>query len=567
MLEFTIYRVPERGRPSQPLYQGECIIKFNFYGGILEIKSDFLVIGSGVAGLSFALKAAKFGTVSIVTKREKRESASFYAQGGIASVLSAEDSFEAHIKDTIAAGAGLCHPEIVELVVKDGPNRIMELMELGARFTKRVVNNIEELDLGKEGGHSKRRIVHAEDITGKEIEEALLKAVAADKNITVYENYIAVDLITHSKFIEKLDEDICWGAYVLDKKTGDVHTFLAKATIIATGGAGKVYLFTSNPDIATGDGIAIAYRAGSTIANMEFIQFHPTCLYHSKAKSFLISEAVRGEGGILRLKDGTPFMERYHPMKDLAPRDIVARAIDFELKKSGSDCVYLDITHKEHSFIKTRFPNIYEECLSFGFDMTKEPIPVVPAAHYMCGGILANDYGETSIKRLFTIGETACTGLHGANRLASNSLLEALVFANRAHLKAKEFLNKSGVTIPQIPTWETGGAVDSDEAVIISQNWDEVRRFMWNYVGIVRSNKRLDRARRRIENLKAEINEYYWNFSITSDLLELRNIATVAELIIKCAMLRKESRGLHYNIDYPETDDKNWKIDTVLRQD
>lgn len=531
--------------------------------GHMEIKSDFLVIGSGVAGLSFALKAARLGTVSVVTKREKRESATFYAQGGIASVLSAEDSFDAHIKDTMGAGAGLCHQDIVELVVKDGPGRIQELMELGARFTKRIINNIEELDLGKEGGHSKRRIVHAQDMTGREIEDALLKAVAAEKNIVVYENHIAVDLITHSKFVGKIDTDVCLGAYVFDKKTGEVHTFLTKGTILSTGGAGKVYLFTTNPDIATGDGIAMAYRAGAKIANMEFIQFHPTCLYHSKAKSFLISEAVRGEGGILRLKDGTPFMANYHPMKDLAPRDNVARAIDFELKKRGDDCVYLDITHKDPAFIKSRFPNIYEKCLSFGFDMTKEPLPVVPAAHYICGGVVTNDCGETSIKGLFTIGEAACTGLHGANRLASNSLLESLVFANRAYIKAKELID-SDASISEIPAWQKGSAVDSDEAVIILQNWDEIRRAMWNYVGIVRSNKRLERAYRRIENLKSEINEYYWKFTVTSDILELRNIAAVAELIIKCAMMRKESRGLHYNIDYPETDDKNWKRDTII---
>ncbi|MBI5286829.1 MAG: L-aspartate oxidase [Deltaproteobacteria bacterium] len=540
----------------------------------MEVKTDFLVIGSGIAGLSFALKAASLGTVAVVTKRQRRESATYYAQGGIASVLSKEDTFEAHIKDTLVAGVGLCHPEIVEMVVKDGPNRIHELMQIGAKFTMRPGGN--EPDLGKEAGHSRRRIVHAQDFTGREVEEALLKAVEVERNITVYENHIAIDLITHSKFVERKEPDICWGAYVLDKKTGEVHTILAKATVLATGGAGKVYLYTSNPDVATGDGVAMAFRCGATVANMEFIQFHPTCLYHPKAKSFLISEAIRGEGGILRLKDGTPLMERYHPMKDLAPRDIAARAIDLELKKRGDDCVYLDITHKDPAFVKDRFPNIYERCLRFGFDMTKEPLPVVPAAHYICGGVVTDGYGETTIKRLFAIGEVASTGLHGANRLASNSLLEALVFAHRTYLKEsfrpacatadrKEGRTLLSQGLPSVPAWEVGGAIDSNDAVVISQNWDEIRHFMWNYVGIVRSNKRLERARRRIELLKTEINEYYWDFTITTDLLELRNIATVAELIIRCAMTRKESRGLHYNIDYPERDDRNWKKDTIIQ--
>jgi L-aspartate oxidase len=531
----------------------------------LEIRSDFLVIGSGIAGLFFALKAARSGTVSIVTKRELMESATYYAQGGIASVLGKEDTFESHIKDTIDAGAGLCNVEVVEMVVKDGPERIRELMELGVKFTSRVNSGQVELDLGIEGGHSKRRIVHAGDLTGKEVEEALIKAATAEQNIKIYENHMAVDLITHSKFIEEGEEDMVWGAYVLDKGSGEIHTFLAKTTVLATGGAGKVYIYTSNPDIATGDGIAIAHRAGSEIANMEFMQFHPTCLYHPRAKSFLISEAIRGEGGVLRLKDGSPFMERYHPWGELAPRDIVARAIDFELKKSGEECVYLDISHRPPEFIKSRFPNIYKRCIDFGFDMTAEPIPVVPAAHYICGGIRTDRDGKTNLKRLYAIGETTCTGLHGANRLASNSLLESLVFANRAALDASEAVKGEGDVIPQIPLWETRGAVISDEAVVISQNWDEIRRFMWSYVSMVRSNKRLERAERRIKLLQEEINQYYWDFTITGDLLELRNIATVGDLIIRSASMRHESRGLHYNIDYPETDDKNFKRDTIVK--
>jgi L-aspartate oxidase len=532
----------------------------------LEIRSDFLVIGSGIAGLFFALKAARSGTVSIVTKRELMESATYYAQGGIASVIGKEDTFESHINDTIDAGAGLCYEEVVEMVVKDGPERIRELIELGVKFTSRVSSGQVELDLGIEGGHSKRRIVHAGDLTGREVEEALINAIRAEENIKVYENYMAVDLITHSKFIKESEEDIVWGAYMLDKGSGEIHTFLAKTTVLATGGAGKVYLYTSNPDIATGDGIAMAYRAGSEIANMEFMQFHPTCLYHPKAKSFLISEAIRGEGGVLRLKDGSLFMKRYHPRGELAPRDIVARAIDFELKKSGEECVYLDISHRSPESIKSRFPNIYKRCIDLGFDMTAGPIPVVPAAHYICGGIRTDRDGKTNIKRLYAVGETTCTGLHGANRLASNSLLESLVFANRAALDASEVERGEGDVQPEIPSWETRGAVISDEAVVISQNWDEIRRFMWNYVSMVRSNKRLERAKRRIKLLQEEINQYYWDFTITSDLLELRNIATVGDLIIRSAAMRHESRGLHYNIDYPETDDKNFKKDTVLKK-
>ncbi|MBI5886443.1 MAG: L-aspartate oxidase [Deltaproteobacteria bacterium] len=535
----------------------------------MEIKSDFLVIGSGIAGLSFALKAASHGTVTILTKREVRESATFYAQGGIASVTSMEDTFEAHIKDTLDAGAGLCARDVVELVVRDAPARIHELIERGVNFTSRQTGTGIELDLGREGGHSKRRIVHAADLTGKAVEDALVSEILANKNITVYENHIAIDLIPHSKFVKtKTPEpgaETVWGAYALDKTTGSIHAFVAKATIIASGGAGKVYLYTSNPDIATGDGIAMAWRVGAEISNMEFIQFHPTCLYHSKAKSFLISEAVRGEGGILRLSNGEPFMKRHHPMADLAPRDIVARAIDYELKKSGDDCVYLDISFKPPEFIKTRFPNIHKKCLEFGYDMTTTPLPVVPAAHYVCGGIKTGMDGATNINRLYAIGEAASTGLHGANRLASNSLLEALVFAARASSHAASLAALTGV-LPDIPQWEAGESVVSDEAVVITQNWDEIRRFMWNYVGIVRTDKRLERAWRRMTLLKNEINEYYWNFTVTNNLIELRNIATIAELIIRSAQLRKESRGLHYNLDWPERDDANWRVDTVIKR-
>jgi L-aspartate oxidase len=448
----------------------------------VEIKTDFLVIGSGVAGLSFALRVSAWGKVAVVTKKEIEESNTKYAQGGIASVWSQEDSFDAHIQDTLVAGDGLCHPDVVEMVVKNGPDRIRDLVNWGVNFTLWEKDKT-KYDLAREGGHSKRRIIHAADLTGEEVEKTLARRVKRNSNITTYENLIAINLI--------MREGECWGAYVLDVKKKVVHTFLAKVTLLATGGAGKVYLYTSNSDVATGDGIAIAYRAGANIANMEFMQFHPTCLYHPEAKSFLISEAVRGEGGILRLRDGKPFMHRYHPQKELASRDIVARAIDNEMKQRGDDCVFLDITHKSPEFIKKKFPNIYKKCRSFGFDMTREPLPVVPAAHYICGGVLTDTDGRTSLKRLYAVGEVTCSGLHGANRLASNSLLEALVFADRASKQAKYVAEKE-ISFPTVSPWDIGHAVDSHEAVMVSHNWDEIRRLMWNYVGIVRSNKRLE---------------------------------------------------------------------------
>lgn len=529
----------------------------------MQSASDFLVIGSGIAGLSFALQAADHGTVALVTKREITESATNYAQGGIASVFSEEDTFESHMEDTIVAGAGICHEDVVKMVVEEGPGVIRTLIEWGVNFTTRG----NTYDLTREGGHSKRRILHADDLTGREIERALVTAVFEHPNIEVYENHTAIDLIVESKIVKRqLEKNRCFGAYVLDVESNRVKTFPAKITLLASGGAGKVYLYTCNPDVASGDGVAMAYRAGAKIANMEFMQFHPTTLYHPQAKSFLISESVRGEGAILRRSDGTPFMEKYHKLKDLAPRDVVARAIDNEMKTYGDDCVYLDITHKEADYIKSRFPNIYRTCLKFGLDMTKEPLPVVPAAHYLCGGVASDLNGESDIRHLYAIGEVAFTGLHGANRLASNSLLEAAVFAGRSYRNSVEQLKNVRFEIPEIPEWDAGTAIDSDEMVVVSQNWDEVRRFMWNYVGIVRSNKRLERALNRINLIQEEIAEYYWNFKVTSDLIELRNVATVAELIVLCAMQRKESRGLHYNIDYPERDDVTWKRDTLIQK-
>jgi L-aspartate oxidase len=533
----------------------------------VEHRSDFLVIGSGIAGLTFAIEAAAHGSVSVVTKREARASNTFYAQGGIASVWDKRDRFDLHLEDTLRAGDGLCHHDVVEMVVRSGPARIRDLIDRGCHFSREAGGGA-GYDLGMEGGHSRRRILHARDCTGREVEESLLQRCREDGNISLFENCIAVDLIIESRMRPDTpaEQDRCWGAYVLDIADSEVRTFLARATLLSTGGAGKVYLYTSNPDIATGDGVAMAYRAGAEVAGMEFYQFHPTCLFHPEAKSFLISEAVRGEGGILRSREGRAFMAEYHERKDLAPRDIVARAIDSEMKKSGDDFVLLDITHRSADFIRDRFPTIHENCLSYGIDITKDPIPVVPAAHYMCGGVVTDTRGRTSLSRLYAAGETAFTGLHGANRLASNSLLEAVVFSHLAVEAAVEAVKGDAAALPDAAPWDPGGARASTEEVVITQNWDALRRLMWNYVGIVRSDKRLERARKQICMLVEEITEYYYSVLVTSDLVELRNIASVAELIIESASRRKESRGLHYNVDHPERDDENWKRDIVLRR-
>ncbi|RMF23417.1 MAG: L-aspartate oxidase, partial [Deltaproteobacteria bacterium] len=474
---------------------------------------DYLVIGSGLAGMSFALKAATTGRVALVTKKSLEESNTAYAQGGVAAVWSQEDSVEAHVADTLEAGAGLCNEEIVRGVAAEGPDRIRELIELGVGFTPS--GDGEDFDLALEGGHSNRRILHAADHTGREIVRALARAVRAHPDIDVFEFHHAVDLLIDQKIGLASGAPACWGAYVLDAATAEVRTFTARATVLATGGTGKVYLYTSNPDVASGDGIAMAYRAGCRIGDLEFMQFHPTCLYHPQAKSFLITEAIRGEGAILRRPDGSPFMADYHPRAELAPRDIVARAIDREMKRNGYDNVLLDVSHLPASFLQKRFPHVYEQCKRFGIDIASEPIPVVPAAHYMCGGVLTDAHGCTAVRRLYAIGEVALTGMHGANRLASNSLLEAAVFAHRAHLHAREVVGRADGDPPAFPDWQSGSATDIDESVVISHNWDEIRRLMWNYVGIVRSDRRLKRAAARIMMLREEIHDYYWDFTVT----------------------------------------------------
>ncbi len=524
-------------------------------------RSDFLVIGSGLAGLLTAHKLSAVGTVNILSKRAAQVSNTDLAQGGVATVTGKDDDFSLHIQDTLKTGAGLSDPEVVDLTIKEGPERVKELISLGVKFT----NKDGELELGLEGGHSRRRVLHAADGTGHEIETALLRLCRSTGKIRFFENHASVDLIlARRSSTTRPERNACLGAYALEEKSGKVHSFLAGRTVLASGGAGKVYLYTSNPDTATGDGMAMAYRAGLKLANMEFVQFHPTCLHHPKAKSFLISEAVRGEGAILRLAGGKRFMPAYDPRAELAPRDIVARAIDSELKRTGGDCVYLDITHRAPAFVKKHFPNIYKKCLSFGIDMTRTPIPVVPAAHFFCGGVQVDKAGKTAMPGLYAIGEVSQTGLHGANRLASNSLLEACVFAHRAAEDIKS--GSAPRTARKTPApWQTGNARPSDEAVIISHNWDEIRTLMWNYVGIVRSDKRLARARARVKTISEEIIKYYWDFFLTTDLIELRNIACLADVIIRSAALRKESRGLHYTVDYPEPSAKFLKPTVVDR--
>ncbi len=534
-------------------------------------ETDFLVIGSGISGLSFALKVANLGTVTIVTKKAKKDTATNLAQGGIAAVLSEEDSFDLHIRDTLRSGAGLCHEDVVRMVVENGPARIRELLDIGVSFSTSERDPM-RLDLGREGGHSARRIAHAYDLTGQEIETALLNRVAEHPNITVLENHLTVDLLIASKAGEPLHlspeesfTDRCLGAFVLDRLDHSVHTWLARATVLCTGGTGKVYLYTTNPDIATGDGVAMAFRAGAAVANLEFVQFHPTCLYHPKVKNFLISEAVRGEGGVLVRENGTAFMEKYDQRADLATRDTVARAIDAEMKASGDDCVYLDISHKPADFVRNRFPNIHRTCLSLGIDITAEPIPVVPAAHYMCGGVVTDRMGQSTIKNLYALGETACTGLHGGNRLASNSLLEAVVFAHQAAAQCgREFPRWPAPRRDHAPHWQSGRARRIEECVLISHNWDQIRRLMWNYVGIVRSEHRLNLVQKRLYPILSEVNQHYRDYLLTGDLVELRNIGLLAELIVHCAAQRKESRGLHYVTEYPATDDVLWRRDTVV---
>lgn len=528
--------------------------------------SDVLIVGGGAAGLSLALRLAEDNlSITLLSKSELTEGSSLYAQGGIAAVLDSEDNFESHIDDTHTAGAGLCKDSAVRKIIEGAPDAINWLIDKGVKFT--LVNGAEydgedsEYHLTREGGHSHRRVIHAKDATGREVETTLEQHVRALPNVQILENHIAIDLITSQK-IHGQEEARCYGAYALDINNKKVETFAARAVVLSTGGASKAYLYTTNPDTSTGDGIAMAWRAGCRIANMEFVQFHPTCLYHPYAKGSLISEAVRGEGGLLRLPNGERFMDTHHAQAELAPRDIVARVIDYEMKKGGFDSVFLDISHKPAEFILDHFPNIAANCEKYGYDMTSQPIPVVPAAHYTCGGIMTDLRGRTDLKRLYAVGESSCTGLHGANRLASNSLLECLVIAESTAEDIRSRMRKQDRQLPLLPEWDESQVSDPDEQIVVSHNWDEMRRFMWDYVGIVRTNKRLQRAQNRISLLQEEIVEYYGNFKVNNDLIELRNLATIAELTIECALTRKESRGLHYTLDYPKM--REFAEDTIL---
>ena len=526
------------------------------------IFSDILIIGGGAAGLSLALRLADTARIVTLAKGELHEGSTYYAQGGISAVLDAGDSIESHVQDTLIAGADLCHADTVRFTVEHARAAIEWLSAQGTPFTRE--SNAEggaEYHLHREGGHSHRRIVHAADATGRAIQTTLEQRARQHPNITLNEQCSAIDLITGRKL--GLGGNRCLGAYVLNRHTGQVEVYAARFVVLATGGASRVYLYSSNPDGSTGDGIAMAWRAGCRVANMEFIQFHPTCLYHPQAKNFLISEAVRGEGGTLLLPDGSRFMQNFDSRLELAPRDIVARAIDHEMKRLGAECVYLDISHKPADFIRAHFPNIYAKCLEYGFDMTRQPIPVVPAAHYTCGGVMTDRAARTDLEGLYAIGEVAFTGLHGANRMASNSLLECLVFAAAAADDIRSRLEHAPEP-PPLPDWDESRVTDSDEEVVVSHNWAELRQFMWDYVGIVRTDKRLQRAQHRVDLLLREIGEYYGNFRIGGNLIELRNLAQVADLIIRCALARRESRGLHYTLDYPKANESTPGRDTVL---
>ncbi len=522
--------------------------------------ADVLVIGSGAAGLTLALSLAEAATVTVLSKGALTDGSTWHAQGGIAAVLDNEDSVESHVADTLEAGAGLCHRDVVEFTVRNSKAAIDWLIDLGVDFTRGEAGT--PYHLTQEGGHSHRRIIHSADATGRAVHSTMLERARSHPNISLKENYVALDLLREPDISSRKLR--CVGAYVLNRADDTVECFTAKAVIMATGGASKVYLYSSNPESASGDGIAMAWRAGCRVANMEFNQFHPTCLYHPQAKSMLITEALRGEGAVLKLPNGERFMPRFHARAELAPRDIVARAIDYEMKRLGAECLYLDISHKPAEFITQHFPTVYKSCLEYGIDITCQPIPVVPAAHYTCGGVVVNTYGETDLQNLFAVGETSFTGLHGANRMASNSLLECIVFAKSA---AGRILSRlDSIPSPATPKpWDESRVTDSDEDVVISHNWEELRRFMWDYVGIVRTHKRLQRAESRVQLLQREIHEYYSNYKVSSDLIELRNLAVVAELIIRSAMKRKESRGLHYSLDFPQTADL--AADTVLMPD